>query len=216
MSRVSKVVVGAALLAGLALGASADDGAFERERCGLDPQRRLPPGPEALEACTAVINAAKDSPRVLAQAYLNRGNAWRMRERNIDRALDDYAQAIRLQPDFALAFATRGFAWQYEKRDLDRAITDFNEALRLDSASASFFYYRGTAWLDKGEFDRAIADFDQAIRLRPDFAIAWRDRGKARQAKGDHAGGATDLAEAERIGRQQPACEGVAGCGRSP
>jgi tetratricopeptide (TPR) repeat protein len=205
-----------ALLAGLAVGTAAQDGALQRERCGLDPQRRLPPGPDAIKACTAVLESGKETPRTQAQALVNRGNAWRMRERNIDRAIDDYTQAIRLQPDFATAFASRGFTWLFDRHDPDRAIADFNQALRLDPTTAYVFYYRAVAYSDKGELDRAIADFDQAIRLMPQFAIAWRDRGKARQAKGDQAGGAADIAEAERIGRQQPLCEGAVGCNRSP
>jgi tetratricopeptide (TPR) repeat protein len=216
MSKPLALLFMAALLSSLALGTAAQDDARQRERCGLDPKRRLPPGPDAIEACTAVINAGKETPRTLAQALVNRGNAWRLHAQNIDRAIDDYTQAIRLQPDFAQAFASRGFTWLFDRRDPDRAVADFNQALRLDPTAAYVFYYRAVAYSDKGELDRAIADFDQAIRLMPQFAIAWRDRGTARQAKGDQAGGAADLAEAERIGRQQPVCEGVLGCGRSP
>jgi tetratricopeptide (TPR) repeat protein len=193
---------------------SAQDYKLQRDRCGLDTTRRLPPGPEAIEACTAVINSGKETPKILALALVNRGNAYRIGDRNIDRAIDDYTQAIRLQPDFALAFASRGFTYLFEKRSLERAIEDFDEAIRLDPTFANVFYYRGVAYADKGAFDRAIADFDQAIRLRPNFSIAYRDRGQAKHARGDRAGGDADLAEAERIGSREPACTGGVGCNR--
>ena len=90
---------------------------------------------EAIEGCTAVTDSGKATSAIVAEALVNRGDAYRLRQNDLDRA---------------------------------------------------------------------IADFDQAIRLRPTFSIAYRDRGKARQAKGDVAGGAADLAEAERIGRQKP------------
>ena len=183
------------------------------ERCGIDPKPRLPPL-EAIEGCTAVINSGQATPAIIAQAFVNRGDAYRLRQNDIDRALADYDQAILGMPNFALARASRGFVYLFARPQMDRAITDFNEAIRLDPASANVFYYRGVAWSDKGDWDRAIADFDQAIRLRPTFSIAYRDRGKARQAKGDKAGGAADLAEAERIGRQGTDCGGAAGCGR--
>jgi tetratricopeptide (TPR) repeat protein len=197
----------------IASSAEAQDYQRQLERCGIDPKPRLPPV-EAIEACTAVIKSGKAAPAILAEAFVNRGDAYRSRQNDIDRALADYDEAIRIMPTFALAFISRGFVNLFARPQLDRAITDFSEAIRIDPAAANVFYYRGVAWFDKGEWDRAITDFDQAIRLRPNFSIAYRDRGKAKQAKGDKPGGSADLAEAERIGRLGPDCGGAAGCGR--
>ena len=204
-----------ALLVACAFPASAQSQDYQREleRCGIDPKPRLPPV-EAIEGCTAVIDSGRAAPTIVAEALVNRGDAYRLRRNDIDRALADYDRAIRTMPDFALAFASRGFVHLFARPEMDRAIADFDEAIRLDPRSANVFYYRGAAWSNKGEWDRAIADFDRAIRLRPTFAIAYRDRGQAKQAKGDKAGGAADLAEAERIGRQGPDCGGAVGCGR--
>lgn len=193
--------------------AAAQDYRRELERCGIDPVPRLPPI-EAIEGCTAVIDSGRASARVLAEALVNRGDAYRLRRNDIDRALADYNAAIRVAPDFARAFASRGFVHLFARPQLDRAVVDFSEAIRIDPGSALVLYYRGVAWSGKRDWDRAIADFDQAIRLRPAFSIAYRDRGKAREAKGDRAGAAADQAEAERLGRQEPDCGGAAGCGR--
>lgn len=205
----------AVLILACAVAGAARSQDYQRElaRCGIEPKPRLPPI-EAIEGCSAVIESGRAAPAVLAQAFVNRGDAWRSRRNDIDRALADYDAAIRVVPDFAPAFASRGFVHLFARPQLDRAIADFSEALRLDPVSANVFYFRGVAWSGKGEWDRAIADFDQAIRLRPTFANAWRDRGKAKEAKGDKAGGAADLAAAERIGRQGTDCGGAAGCGR--
>jgi len=183
------------------------------ERCGIEPRPRLPPL-EAIEGCTGVINSGKATPRILAEAYVNRGDAYRMRRNDMDLALADYNQAIRSMPDFALAFASRGFVYLFSRRQPDQAIDDFDQAIRLDPTAANVFYYRGVAWSNKSKWSRAISDFDQAIRLRPTFSIAFRDRGNAKQANGDRAGGAADLAEAERLGRLGTHCAGVVGCGR--
>ncbi len=213
MAKRLALILWAGALAGLSGAAVAQDYKVQWERCGLDPGRRLPPGPDAIEGCTAVIQAGKETPRVLAQAFVNRGNEYRSRERAIDLAIDDYNQAIRLQPDFALAFASRGFTYLFDRPDPERAIKDFDEALRIDPQFASVFYYRGVARSDQRQFEQAIKDFDQAIRLKPTFAVAWRDRGQAKLALGDQAGGKADLAEAERVGRATPECGGL-GCGR--
>ena len=183
------------------------------ERCGIDPKPRLPPV-EAIEGCTLVINSGKATPRILAEAYVNRGDAYRMRHNDIDLALADYNQAIRSLPGSPMGFASRGFVYLFSRHQPDQAIDDFNEAIRLDPTSANVFYYRGVAWSDKRDWSRAIADFDRAIRLRPTFSIAYRDRGNAKQANGDGAGGAADVAEAERLGRLGTDCVGAVGCGR--
>ena len=187
--------------------AQSQDYQQQLKRCGI-PKPPLPLPVEAIEACTAVIDSGQATPAIVAEALVNRGGVYRGRHNDIDRALADYDQAIRIMPNFASAFVTRGFAYLFERRDPDRAITDFNEAIRLDPAPFNVFYLRGAAWSEKGDWDRAIADFDQAIRLRPTFNIAYRDRSKAKEAKGDKAGAAADLAEAERIGRESPDCEG--------
>jgi len=119
-----------------------------------------------------VINSGKATAAILAEAFVSRGDAYRLRENDIDRALADYDQAIRLKPDFALAFASRGFVYLFARRRLDQAVADFNEAIRTDPASANVFYYRGVAWSGKGLWDRAIDDFSEAIRLRPTFSAS--------------------------------------------
>ena len=185
----------------------------ELKRCGIDPKPRLPLSVEAIEACTAVIDSGKATPAIVAQALVNRGDTYRMRHNDIDRALADYAQAIRIMPDFAPAFASRGSMYLFGRpEELDRAIADFSEAIRLDPASAGVVFFRGIVWSQKGDWDRAIADFDQTIRLRPTYSMAYHKRAMAKQAKGDTAGAAADLAEADRIGRQELECGGGRTC----
>ena len=81
-----------------------------------------------IEGCTAVIRSSR-SP----WAFFNRGLAYQI-ERNIDRAIADYSEAIRLDPTFARAFNNRGAAYA-AKQDYDRAIADYNQAIRLESGT---------------------------------------------------------------------------------
>lgn len=94
-----------------------------------------------------------------------------------ERAIQDYDQAIRLNPRFAKAFCNRGTTYA-GKSDYDHAIQDFDQAIRLDPSFALAFSSRGLAYDKKGDYDRAIQDFDQAIRLNPDYALAFANRGK--------------------------------------
>ena len=48
-----------------------------------------------------------------------------------DRAIQDYDQAIRLNPNYASAFNNRGLAY-VNKGDNDRAIQDYDQAIKLN------------------------------------------------------------------------------------
>jgi tetratricopeptide (TPR) repeat protein len=94
-----------------------------------------------------------------------RGNVY-FTKGKYDRAIQDYDQAIRLDPRNSLAFGNRAAAYG-EKGEYDRAFQDFDQAIRLDPNYAEAFYNRGSVELNIGDYNRAIRDFDQAIRLKP-------------------------------------------------
>ena len=64
-----------------------------------------------------------------AEAYYLRGVAYRNKG-DLDRAIADYSEAIRLDPKLAAAYNNRGNAYK-DKGDSDHAIADFSEAIRL-------------------------------------------------------------------------------------
>src|SRR5882724_4269307 len=69
--------------------------------------------------CTAAIGAADQNPQHLAVAHNNRGLAFRAKG-DIARALADYDEAVRLDPDYAGAFNNRGVTL-HDKGELGRA-----------------------------------------------------------------------------------------------
>ena len=79
-----------------------------------------------------------------------------------DRAIADLDEAIRLDPNFAVAYNNRGDAYR-QKGELERAIADFNEALRLDPNITPAYTLRGLAYEKKGELERARADYSTAL-----------------------------------------------------
>jgi len=116
-----------------------------------------PQDPEAaIIACTQSINSGKWKGRNQAVNYTNRGNRYRDKG-DLDHAIADFNEAIRIDPEHVMAFNNRGVAYSY-KGDLDRAIADYNEAIRIDPKFAMAFINRGAAYSDKGDIDRAIAD----------------------------------------------------------
>ena len=97
-------------------------------------------------------------------------------EGRLEEAIAEYDEAIRLDPQDAVAQYSRGNFYlnlgQYEK-----AIHDFDEAIRLDPDLALAYNSRGDAYAYLGQYERAIHDFDETIRLDPDLALAYNGRG---------------------------------------
>jgi tetratricopeptide (TPR) repeat protein len=60
---------------------------------------------------------------------VDRGSAWGSRG-DLDRAIADYNQAIRLDPKDTKAYYNRSMAWE-KKRSLQAALADFEMHLQL-------------------------------------------------------------------------------------
>ena len=115
-----------------------------------------------------------------------------------DKAIADYDQALRLDPNNAAIYRNRGIAWK-RKGDFDKAIADFNQALRIDVNYIAVYINRGNAWENKGDFDKAIADFNQALRLDVNYTKVYINRGWAWNGKGEYEKAIIDFNEALRL-----------------
>ena len=148
---------------------------------------------ERIKACSLALQSASPSSAAIVHNF--RAVAWHDKY-DLDRAIADYGDAVRLNPNYANAFNNRGIAWQ-AKGDLDRAIADHSQAIRADPGDNSGAYrFRSIAWRLKGEHDRAIADASEAIRLYPDYTAAYVARGLAYEEKRDIARARADYVQA--------------------
>jgi len=93
----------------------------------------------------------------LGIVYKNRAFEW-CKKRNHDRAIADYNEAIRLNPNDNEGFSNRGFEWR-RIRNLDNAIADYNEALRLDPGHVHNYLDRARAFRDNGNLIKARFDY---------------------------------------------------------
>ncbi len=148
--------------------------------------------------CTAVISSGQRSGKGLAVAYYNRGIAYRHLG-EYRRAIEDYDQTLRLDPNFAVAYNNRGNAY-VDLGEYRRAIEDYDQTLRLDPNFAVAYSNRGNAYVYLGDPARGIEDLDQALRLNPELSGAYNNRAYARCALGQVEASLDDWGQVLRLG----------------
>ena len=132
---------------------------------------------QRIDGCSALITAKGTRKKDLAGAYLTRGADY-LGKNDIDRAIADFNELIRLDPKFYGAFTNRGEAWR-RKGEVISAIADLDRAVALNPRDSIAWFNRGITHSDKGEPEKAISDYNQAIRLKPRDAWYYNNRGNS-------------------------------------
>jgi protein O-mannosyl-transferase len=148
-------------------------------------------------------------PHKAAVAHLNRGHYWYENNRS-DKSLEDFSEAIEINPDFPIAFQNRGLIY-LEGNDFSKALQDYNRYLEfmrpydnggniLNPRVSDALGNRGLIYLKMGQYKKAMPDFDLAIKLNPPNPINYINRATACQKLGRIAEARQDLQTAEKLG----------------
>lgn len=115
---------------------------------------------------TEAIKVAKDLPDMLrAGPYINRGLAYE-KKGDLDSALEDLNQAIKIQPNNVYAYNDRAVV--HEKRnEIAEALADYTKAIKISSNFAPAYRGRGLLLLKQGKDAEAEADFAKYRVLFP-------------------------------------------------
>jgi tetratricopeptide (TPR) repeat protein len=119
-------------------------------------------------------------------------------------AINDYTQAISINPNFAEAYFNRGYAKAF-LRDLEGAINDFTQAIGIYPNDPGAYNNRGNVKFELGNKRGAIEDYNEAIRIYPNDPIAYNNRGLAKSDTGDRQGAILDYTQAINISSFTPA-----------
>jgi TonB family protein len=114
------------------------------------------------------ITVAAERPFDTGLAALHSGD--------LDSAISQFTEDIRLHPENGAAYDNRGFAY-LQKGQVDKAIADFNVPIRMRPDDAHPYRNRAHAYEQKGDLSRAIADYSCAIELDPNRADDYNNRG---------------------------------------
>jgi tetratricopeptide (TPR) repeat protein len=117
-----------------------------------------------ISLCNRVL-AMKIGPATAASATNLRGIAY-FENGEVDKALHDYDDALKLNANNAAAYVNRAIVLE-EKGAGEEALKDYEEAIRLDPKDYFAYYNRATAFQDKGDLDSALANYDKAVELKP-------------------------------------------------
>lgn len=118
-----------------------------------------------IRGCSAIIRSGRETVDNLARAYFNRGRAWSDRG-EYARAMQDFDEAIKLDPNYPDALNSRALAWRGLGQDA-RALDDFDLAIKLDPEYAIALFNRGLTEQALGRGDDAEKDFARAKSAGP-------------------------------------------------
>ena len=113
-----------------------------------------------------IREVTKEKPVALDEdSYWERGEEYR-KAGNYKLAVDEYANAIRLNPLYTAAYVSRGIAFG-EWGLYEPAIQDFNKAIQLEPDHGKAYNARAYVYSTLGQHTKSTADLDKACALYP-------------------------------------------------
>lgn len=128
--------------------------------------------------------------------YVNRGMI--KADLKDPKAKDDYAYALRLQPDHALALYNLGAGNTNSQSDVDY----LEQAIASDSSMLYPYLERAYQRLQGGYYKGALEDYNQALKIETRDPEIWLNRGLTREKLNDYKGAYADYSEAIRLDEQ--------------
>jgi tetratricopeptide (TPR) repeat protein len=103
--------------------------------------------------------------------------------REDDKAIEEYTQAIALNPDYIEAYNYRGFAY-YNRGSFtsdpgqhELAVKDFRKVVAMKPGSYSAYLAQATIYAHQKEYEKGLEEVNKAIALNPEETLAYGLRG---------------------------------------
>jgi tetratricopeptide (TPR) repeat protein/MinD-like ATPase involved in chromosome partitioning or flagellar assembly len=123
--------------------------------------------------------------------------------KNFDKAIVKYDEAISLNPSYAIAYYSRGRAY-LEIKLFDESLADFDAAIRLDANYADAYVGRGDVYWQRRDLTSALTAYNRAIELDPKLSEAYTKRGKVLAGQGSPDKALADFNRAIELSRDDP------------
>jgi curved DNA-binding protein CbpA len=135
------------------------------------------------------------------QDYYDRG-LLRTQAKDYRQAINDYSQAIKLNPRFVDAYLKR-CEMRYKLGENQEVLQDCEAVLKIDSTVAKAHYYQGRARYSLGYIEPAIESYSLAIAQDKSYSQAHYYRGMAYKESLNVTAAINDLTQAAELFRQQ-------------
>ncbi|MBD2676247.1 MULTISPECIES: tetratricopeptide repeat protein [Nostoc] len=117
------------------------------------------------------------------------------KQRDYEKAVANYSQAIEQEPKHARALVNRGNA-RYNLKDYEGAVSDYTQALKIKPSEIKALVNRGNARFMLAEYSNdpdteynlALTDYNRAIGLEPNEVEAYIRRGIVRAQMAKYSG----------------------------
>jgi tetratricopeptide (TPR) repeat protein len=139
-----------------------------------------------------------------AESYNWHGLIAGKEELDYQGAIKNFNEAIRLDPEYAIAYSNRGIAYS-KMGEYQQAINDYNHAIKLYPNYAKAYFNRAFTYSKLKNYQQAIADYTMAIQLNPTDANAYVLRGVIYSTLGNREKACEDQKKACELG----ICEGL-------
>ncbi len=91
-------------------------------------------------------------------------------EKNYEKAIEYYAKAISIDPNYTMAYNNRGSAYFFLKR-YNEAIADYTKVISIDPNDAYAYNNRGFVYYEMKEYDNALEDITVSLRIDPNDSL---------------------------------------------
>ncbi|MBD2140296.1 tetratricopeptide repeat protein [Anabaena sp. FACHB-1250] len=130
-------------------------------------------------------------------AYTTRGGIYYdLKEYKL--AIDDFTQAIKIDPKDARYYVIRGNSY-FLLKEYKQGIDDLTQAIKIDSQNEAYYVVRGGYYLQLKDYKQAIDDYTQAIKLDPKNAGYYGARGLAYLQLKDYKQAINDYTQAIQL-----------------
>lgn len=178
MRRPAALLAAGLILSGCGTSQYEHQGTVERGASGVGgyvhngaEQIRLGNYDRAIELLTIAINHEPTRD----DAYYHRGIAHHLKG-DIDLALEDLGDAVRVNLHNSRAWFKRGWIQQNNRARFQDALKDYTRAVEEDPAYADAYYFRGLTYQAIRVFHRAADDMAKALAVCP---LGWDFKAEA-------------------------------------
>ena len=137
-------------------------------------------------------------------AFYNLRGVCHDRRHEWNEAIDDFFEAIALEPNDAASFFNRAGSYISMGNDV-KAMADIVTAIRLAPMNSRYYHQRGQVHLMRQDYEEAFSDFSYAIQLDPSYSPTYRERATVcMEHRGDLDGALKDIDRALELDPAMP------------